>query len=110
MSDLSPLKGVRMEIRLTKHCAERLKERTSVLPEELVYIYKKEKIVPLGLEGASNRRHDLFYSILDDECFVAIRDIKTSEVITILPTNYHHSWKISECAEYMAMELYYKTM
>jgi hypothetical protein len=108
--DLSPLKGIRMKIKLTKHCVERLNERTSVLPHELVYIYKSEKIVPLGLEGASNRRHDLFYSMLDDACFVAIRDVKTSEVVTILPTNYHNSWKISECAEYMAMELCYKTV
>ncbi len=40
----------------------------------------------------------LFYSQLDDCCFVAVRDTQTGEVITVLPLGYHQNlaWKIQE--------------
>ena len=43
--------------------------------------------------------------MLDDECYVGVRDVKTHELITILPIGYHKVWKVSEDAEYLAMEL-----
>ena len=82
-----------MLIKFTQHSLDRLEERTSLSIYELENIYKAKKTVPLGIEPSSNRQHDLFYSLLDDE------------LITILPISYHKVWKISQDAEYLAMEL-----
>jgi hypothetical protein len=92
-------------IKFTQHSLDRLEERTSLSIYELENIYKAQKTVPLGIEPSSNRQHDLFYSLLDDECYVGVRDVRTHELITILPISYHKVWKISQDAEYLAMEL-----
>ena len=78
-----------MLIKFTQHSLDRLEERTSLSFYELENIYKAQKTVPLGIEPSSNRQHDLFYSLLDDECYVGVRDVKTHELITILPISYH---------------------
>ena len=86
----------RMVIKFTQHSIDRLLERTSLSTYELQNIYKTKKTVPLGIEQSSNRQHDLFYSMMDDQCYVGVRDIKTLELITILPVSYHKAWKVSE--------------
>ena len=70
-----------MLIKFTQHSLDRLEERTSLSIYELENIYKAQKTVPLGIEPSSNRQHDLFYSLLDDECYVGVRDVKTHELL-----------------------------
>ena len=83
---------------LTRHALCRLDQRTSIAGDSLRKLLDKGGYIKLGLESAFDRQHCLFYSKPDNECFVAVQDIKTGEVITVLPLNYHKtlSWKMDK--------------
>tara|TARA_B110000196_G_scaffold293833_1_gene282429 strand:+ start:14490 stop:15116 length:627 start_codon:yes stop_codon:yes gene_type:complete len=83
---------------LTRHALCRLGQRTGIDGDSLRKLLDKGGYIKLGLESAFDRQHCLFYSQPDNECFVAVQDIKTGEVITVLPLNYHKtlSWKMDK--------------
>jgi len=87
-----------LEARLTKHATQRLAERTTLTHDELFGLIHNQLCVIVGIEPFTNRLHKLIYSESDKTHFVAIQDMATGEVITILPLNYHENlaWKISE--------------
>lgn len=64
---------------------------------ELAELLDADLVVNVGQEPKSNRVHKLFYSIKDNICFVAIQDVKTGTVITVLPVDYHETicWAVS---------------
>lgn len=86
-----------MEPRLTYHAAQRLDERTTLFEDELLRLIHNGRCVIVGIEPYTNRLHKLIYSEPDKTHFVAIQDMATGEVITILPIDYHENlaWKIS---------------
>lgn len=96
-----------MIISLTKHAEDRLLTRTNLSKEEFEMVYKEEKILPIGKEKKSSRLHELFYSKPKDQCFVSIRDERNSEIITILPIDYHQNiaWTIAPDTQQMAKDL-----
>ena len=87
-----------MEARLTNHATQRLAERTTLTHDELFGLIHNQLCVIVGIEPFTNRLHKLIYSEPDKTHFVAIQDMATGEVITILPLDYHENlaWKISE--------------
>ena len=92
-----------MDITLTKHAIERLEERTGMTKENFEQIYHEEKILPIGEEESSSRIHELFYSHFVDQCYISIRDQKNSEIITILPVDYHNNcaWMVDHNTQAM---------
>ncbi len=78
----------------TYHAFDQVAKRLHLSHEEVAQILDFEKTIPIGLELRSRRMHILFYSDTDHECFVAVRDEKTREVITILPSNFDRHCKV----------------
>jgi len=60
-----------------------------------------ERTVSLGHEVGTTRRHELFFSAPDNQCFVVVIDEHDGTIITILPLDYHETlgWKVSEDAQ-----------
>jgi hypothetical protein len=81
----------------TVHAFERVEGRLSLSIDELVPILNYGFYINIGEEPKTNRVHKLFYSKIDEMCFVVIQDNVTGYVITILPIDYHEniSWKVS---------------
>jgi hypothetical protein len=71
----------------TAHAFVRVFERLHMSPEEVSAALDSDQCTPLGFEHRTDKMHLLFYSPDDDECFVAVRDEATREVITILLPN-----------------------
>lgn len=67
--------------------------------EELADLLDNGNSVPIGNEiRARNRMHHLFYSVTDQTCFVAVRDEKTGEVVTVLPMNFDNHCRVADSA------------
>jgi len=83
---------------LTHHAQCRLNQRTNITDVALRKILDRNAYISLGMEIVFDREHFLFYSQPDNECFVAVQDSMTGEVITVLPLEYHKtlSWKIDK--------------
>jgi hypothetical protein len=79
----------------TEHAFQRVQERLQMPLAEIAHALDTDQYTPLGIAVRSDRKHLLFYSQFDDECFIAVRDEKTREVITILPTNYDSHCRVS---------------
>ena len=96
-----------MDIMFTKHALERLDERTGMSKEDLEQIYKTGKILPIGEEKSSKKIHELFYSHFVDQCFISIRDQNNSEIITVLPVDYHNNcaWKVDQNTQAMMKKM-----
>lgn len=77
---------------------------------DLSEIINNDLVVDIGHEPSSNRVHKLFYSKPDNMCFVAIQDIKTATIITVLPIDYHEniSWRVSIDSQSQAKNLIVK--
>ena len=97
-----------MDIIFTKHALERLEERTGMSKENFEQIYETGKILPIGEEESSKKIHELFYSHFVDQCFISIRDKNTSEIITVLPVDYHNNcaWKVDQNTQAMMKKMY----
>jgi hypothetical protein len=82
---------------LTQHAIERIAERSTSSPDSILDMIDNGFYVPIGCDTGSNRSHELLYSPYDNTWFIVIRDIKTFEIITFLPVDYHENlaWKIS---------------
>lgn len=86
-----------MKTNFSFHAFARVLARTSLTHQELAHLLDADLVVNIGQESNSNRVHKLFYSDWDKICFVAIQDVKTGTIVTILPVDYHEniSWKVS---------------
>lgn len=82
----------------SRHAFERVNQRTKLKCTEIAWILDRGYFVNTGRKPGCFREHLLFYSIPDDDYFVALRDEVTGSVITILPLQYHANlaWVISE--------------
>lgn len=78
-------------MKFTYHASKRLFQRCSLDRREVLSLLKSRSY-PLGND--KHRLHKLFYSQPDDECFIAVQDENTDEIITILPVDYHSKWKV----------------
>ena len=82
----------------SQHAFKRVAQRTLLRCEEIAAILDRGLVVNTGQRPGFNRVHLVFYSHLDNDYFVAIQDVTTGTVITILPLDYHETlaWGISE--------------
>jgi hypothetical protein len=81
----------------SRHAFKRVAQRTSLSCDEIAKILDRGLVVNTGQRPGFNRVHLVFYSHLDNDYFVAIQDVVTGTVITILPLDYHETlaWGIS---------------
>ncbi len=81
----------------SRHALVRAAQRTSLSCEDIAEILDRKLVVTIGITPGFNRKHLLFYSVPDDDYFVAVQDGLTGTVVTILPLDYHENlaWKIS---------------
>ena len=88
------------------HAFERLNERTSFTQEQLTFWLDHKMYLNLGCKPGIPKQHLLFYSPVDEDYFVAIRDEQTGTIITVLPLNYHENlaWKVTENDKIKARE------
>lgn len=93
-------------IRLTRHAAERLLERSSLSETGLIQILQAGEItIPLGVGKKKHHQHILLYWKTDKTHLVAVLDIKTNEVITVLWPDYHNLWQVPPDALNQARKL-----
>ncbi len=81
----------------SNHATKRLMQRTRLTRLELARVLDHRLFVHIGNEPGLPREHLLFYSTLDENSFVAVRDKLTGAVVTVLPLEYHENlaWSIS---------------
>ncbi len=84
-----------MTIHFSKHAFDRVRERLGLSSFQVKELFETYKTVPLGIEKKSNRSHDLFFSVNDNACFVAVRDNVDGTIVTIVPAEWHNRWRIS---------------
>lgn len=91
----------------SQHAFLRLKQRSSLFCEEVSALLDSGLTVNVGSEVACNRDHLLFYSSQDDCCLIAIQDVLTGKVVTILPLDYHENlaWPVSDAQQEKAKAL-----
>jgi hypothetical protein len=82
----------------SKHALSRIGQRTKLNYFTIADILDYGGAVDVGTEPVFDRKHWLFYSEVDDSCFVAVQDALTGLVITVLPLDYHENlaWKVGE--------------
>lgn len=85
---------------LTSHALENVFKRTSLLGAEVAKIIDEGITTPIGVEKGSRRVHILFYSPVDGECFVAVQDERTREIVTVLPPDFDRHCKVPPDAIY----------
>lgn len=91
-----------MAVTFTTHAFYRVASRLSLSQDEVATIIEQKSIL-IGQDG--NKVHKLFYSLPDHFFFVAVQDSVNSEVITVLPIDYHNRWRVSEGARNEARAL-----
>jgi hypothetical protein len=88
---------------VTGHAYERIEERLSIKMEDVIKIIEGNICVPIGRN--KSKVHKLFFSIPDNEYFVAICHEASGKIITILPKKYHKIFAVPSSALYQAREL-----
>jgi len=73
----------------TIHALDRVAERMHLTTVELAEILDRGLAVTLGVDEYSNRLRRLFYSVVDEQFFVAVQDAKFGDVVTVLPLDYY---------------------
>ena len=96
-----------METNFSFHAFERVLGRMSMTHRKLAEILDADLVINVGQETNNNRVHKLFYSTIDKICFVAIQDVKTGTVVTVLPVDYHENicWAVSVDAQSQAKRI-----
>lgn len=91
----------------SRHAFKRVAQRTLLSCEEIAEILDRGLAVNTGQRPGFDRVHLIFYSHVDNDYFVAIQDVITGTVITILPLDYHENlaWGISEADRESAREI-----
>ena len=80
---------------ITLHALERVHERLHLTAEEIIGILDNGITTSIGYEHGSTRvLHRLFYSPVDEQCFVAVQDQKNGEVVTILPPDFDNHCRV----------------
>ena len=80
---------------ITQHALERVYERLHLPVDEIIEILDNGVTTSIGYEHGSTRRlHRLFYSPVDEQCFVAVQDQKNGEVVTILPPDFDNHCRV----------------
>lgn len=99
-----------MDTNFSFHAFEKVLGRISMTHRELASLLDDDLAINIGEEINSNRVHKLFYSERDTICFVAIQDVKTGTVVTVLPIDYHEniSWVVSIESQLQAKRLIIK--
>jgi hypothetical protein len=86
----------------SRHALHRLSQRSRLTFEHLARLLDAGAYVDMGTKPGMRREHLLFYSPLDDACFVAIRDESMGTIVTVLPLDFHATlaWPVStdQCA------------
>lgn len=95
-----------MKTNFSFHAFERIDSRMTMTQNELAYLLDADLAINIGKEPKSNRVHQLFFSEKDAMCFVAIQDVKTGLVVTVLPIDYHENiaWAVSMGAQNFAKQ------
>lgn len=96
----------------SKHAALRIRQRTSMLPYELMHLIDLNICIDVTQEYGpygTHKRHLLFYSPKDYFYYVAIQDGLTGRVITVLHLAYHKqlAWPITEEQCQAARKVYF---
>ena len=96
-----------MKTNFSIHAYERVSGRINMSHSELAELLDNNLAINIGNEVGNNKAHKLFYSALDRMCFVAIQDVKTGTVVTVLPLDYHENicWSVSIDAQNQAKGL-----
>ena len=83
---------------LSKHARYRVEHRTRLSDAEIIDILESKYTIDIGTEPASRRMHLLFYSPIDDACFIAVRDSLYGTVSTLLPLEFHAmmAWPVKQ--------------
>lgn len=99
-----------METNFSFHALERVRGRLALSHNDLLDLLDTGLFVNIGQENGNHRVHKLFYSQPDGMCFVAIHDVKTNTIITVLPLDYHANiaWVVSLDAQIQAKDLLMK--
>lgn len=84
-----------IKARFTRHAFDRVTERLSLTHDEVAEILDTGNTLPIAKEQSSSRVHYLFYSTIDEQCFVAVQDERDGTVVTILPPDYVNRYKLS---------------
>lgn len=81
--------------------------RLRLSPEEVAEILDQDKAVPIGRDPKdAHKIHRAFYSVPDDDCFIAVQDDEDGEVITVLPFSHHGRFVVDPIqVRVMAMKL-----
>lgn len=97
-----------MKSHFSTHAFNRVSGRISLKHNEILRLLDSKTYINIGNESGNNKVHKLFFSIIDDLCFVAIQDDKTGTVVTILPIDYHNNiaWMVSFEAQLQAKKEY----
>lgn len=92
----------------SRHAFKRIAQRTLLSCEEIAAILDRGLVVNTGQRPGFDRVHLVFYSHLDNDYFVAIQDVISGTVITILPLDYHETlaWGVSEADCERAREIF----
>lgn len=92
---------------LSQHANERLNERTTMEREELMELLDRGAFINTGKAPGFNREHLLFWSVKDEQPFVAIRDKLSGKVVTVLPLDYHKNlaWDVNDERVQAAQEM-----
>ena len=83
---------------LTYHAELRLAQRTRLTVAQLIQLIDGNMTHIVGCRPQPPHAHHLFFSVKDLDHFVAVQDISTGEVITVLPLDFHANlaWKIGK--------------
>ena len=92
---------------ITDHAIDRIHERTRLTRQNVTDILNSKAYVNMGSLPGINKEHLLFFSTLDKDFFVLVRDKLNAEVLTCLPIEYHKNtaWVISEEHKKQALRL-----
>lgn len=81
-------------VKITKHAAIKISDRTHLSQGEMQSMLAEGKYYPVGIDGKKEHIHKIIYSPKDDQLFVVVEDHNNHDIITLLPLDYHNSWKL----------------
>jgi hypothetical protein len=92
----------------SEHAVLRVRQRTKMTTGDILELISAGRVLNMGCKPGIPKRHILFYSAADDNCFVAIQDELDGTIITVLPIDYHLNlaWDVTPELEQMARALY----
>lgn len=74
--------------KFTDHAFMQVYARMHLLQGTIIKLLDRDLTIPVKSEPGTNRVHRLFYSVVDDNYFIAVWDEKTREIITVMPVQF----------------------